>query len=149
MKGNRRRTSQRSLLRKRSLATRFDQRLRYFSRALAGEAFEHDEQVAADDRDGAQRHLAESANSPRPSSASTAMAAGSKPTWSWPLVRSLTTSTGDLAAAGTAFVSGQRALMAEATALATSSAPGRISSVTTTRCAARYPSHRTSAEWQR
>src|SRR5439155_11035720 len=91
--------------------------------------------------------LPESANSPRPSSASTAMAAGSKPTWSWPLVRSLTTSTGDLAAAGTAFVSGQRALMAEATALATSSAPGRISSVTTTRCAARYAYHWRYGEW--
>src|SRR5207237_7390230 len=72
---------------------------------------------------------------------------GRTPAWSWPLLRGFTTSTGDRAAAGTALVSGQRAAIAEATAAATVSAPGRISSVTTTRCVARYAYHWRYGEW--
>src|SRR5258708_7258028 len=87
------------------------------------------------------------ANLPRPSNASRASTSGSNPTWSWPLLKSLTTSTGVLAAAGTALVSGQRAAMADATAAAMTSAPGRASSVTTTRCLARYAYHWRYGEW--
>src|SRR3989442_771888 len=50
-----------------------------------------------------------SVNLPRPSSASRASAAGTRPTWSCPLLRSFTTSAGDLAAAATDLVSGQQA----------------------------------------
>ena len=52
-----------------------------------------------------------SVNLPRPSSASRASAAGTSPTWSCPLLRSFTTSVGDLAAAATDLVSGQRAYL--------------------------------------
>src|SRR5437868_6032131 len=66
MERNRRRTTQRRLLREQPSVAEFDQRLRDGLCALAGTTLEDDQQVAADDRDRAQRHLATLRELPAP-----------------------------------------------------------------------------------
>src|SRR5262249_42256778 len=88
-----------------------------------------------------------SAKEPVPWKAWRASAEGSSPTWSCPLLSSLTTSRGVWTAAATAFEPGTPAAIASATACASAAEPGRDSALTTTRCLARYAYHCLYGEW--